>query len=234
MRLIRSGLFFVFTVATLTYLTGCPNPTKTFDDFVRRQESLDLSASAPDGGGTLADISGRFLFSVRTTLAPQRPLQLIAEVTFTQNATGGSFDIELQPLSYPARMLVGTKQASRGNPVMSDGSLTITANGLAVPGDANPIIFGSNISADLVLSGVIRTADRFCGDRITGVVRASSTISDFTGWTWGAIRVPANAIGDELPQPDTTCPAEEPMPDMAPPPDMPPPLSDGGSDVDAM
>lgn len=229
----RYGFVPVLAVVALTGLTGCPDPTKAFDDFVRRQESLDLSAAMPDGGGTLADISGRFLFSVRTTLAPTKPLQLIGDVTFTQSAMGGSVDLELQPLSHPARMLTGTKQASRNNPVAADGSLVITANGLMVPGDANPIIVGSDISADLVITGVIRSSNRFCGERLTGVVRAASTITDFTGWTWGAIRVPANAVGDQLPPPDTTCPAEEPMPDMAAPMDLTPALVDGG-DVDAM
>jgi len=67
--------------------------------------------------------------------------------------------------------------------------------------------------ADLSLKGVTRSPNRLCGD-ITGMVLMPIML-DLAGSTWGAIRIAPGTVGAALPAPDFTCPAEEPMQDMA-------------------
>src|SRR5262249_53895946 len=135
-------------------------------------------------------------------------------------------DTSMQPLNALTQKPVGTPLVQSGTVVMSDGTFALHQPG-DVPGDANPIT-GADISFDVTLNGVIRSANRYCGDA-TGRVTKPTTL-DLTGSKFAAVRVKP---GDPLPAPDISCKVEEPMPDMATTEVDAAPPTDGGAPVDA-
>src|SRR5262249_13195902 len=135
-------------------------------------------------------------------------------------------DTSMQPLHATTKKPVGTPLVQTGTVVMSDGTFALHQPG-DVLGDANPIT-GADISFDVTLSGVIRSANRYCGDA-SGMVPKPTTL-DLTGSKFAAVRVNP---GDPLPPPDVSCKVEEPMPDMATTEvDASQPVVDGGTPVD--
>lgn len=201
-------------------LTGCPSPRGQFEEFVNRQESLDLSVAKRDmPSGMFSDISGKFLLTVATTIDPSKPIQFITENRVTLNGDGSAtLDLDIQALSAMGRMAVGNKITRSGQKIAANGDLEIVFGMVMVPGAANPIT-GSDIVADLALVGTIRSADRYCG--IIHGMLLMPLMLDLSNSAWAAVRIPASG---ELPAPDSMCPAFTPpdmaMPDMSVPPDL--------------
>ena len=191
-------------------LGGCPEPEKRFREFVGRAPTVDAGAAVEDGGGgAIADVTGTFLLAIATTIAPDRPLQFLAEVTLTPAAAGtATLSLVAQPLSVAARTAVGSPIAVSNVAVDARGRLTLPFGAQTVTGAANPIS-GSDILATITLTGAIASADRFCGT-VTGMVTMPIQI-DLAGSVWGAIRVPAGTVGTALPPPDTTCVLAAPL-----------------------
>jgi len=216
MRSVRTSLSALLSALALLatpLLGGCPNPQGEFDEFVQRQSLLDLSVNMPDQGPSkIFDVTGHFLLAVSTTLDPTHPLQFVSDVTLVQTGNTATIAMQAQALRVDNRMPTGNLITVAAQPVASDGTFSLPFGTQMVSGDANPIT-GSDIVADLTLKGVTRSANRLCGD-ITGMVLMPIAL-DLAGSTWGAIRIAPGTTGAALPAPDATCPAQEPMVDMA-------------------
>ncbi|MEM6290803.1 MAG: hypothetical protein AAGA54_06040 [Myxococcota bacterium] len=183
--------------SVLTALTGCPSPDTAgrFDGFVdETQEERDEAATVKmDVGGSLADVTGTFHFSLTPTpVSSTTPFQFIAETTFTPTDDGGGeLVFDLQPLSLDVgstsspREFVGsvitvTTQVDAGGAFMQDlGEVTLE-------GAANPIT-GSNILATLQLTGAIQDEDVYCGI-VNGMVTMPISL-DLSGSTFAAVRI---------------------------------------------
>jgi hypothetical protein len=201
--MLRAAARWVGVVATAFVVCGCPEPHTKFNEFVERSPVVD--ASVGDGGPTmLQNVTGRFLLSIATTIAPDTPLQFITEATLTMNADGtGTLSLTSQALAASTRMPVGNMIVLNNIPVNAMGQFSANFGTVMVPAAANPITNG-DITAMLTLNGTTVSPDRFCGT-IVGMVISPLPL-DLAGSMWGAIRVPAGAIGSALPPPDASCP----------------------------
>lgn len=208
----RSPLLAVGLLPVL--LAGCPSPSGEFNNFVGRQDKLDLAVPEQDmPAGMFSDISGQFLLTIATKIDPSKPIQFLMDNRVTLNGDGSAtLDFDVQALSAADRTPVGTK-ITRTSTIAANGDLELAFGTVMVPGAANPIS-GSDIVGDFTLVGVIRSSDRYCG-QLRGML-VMPFVLDLTGSPWAAVRVPA---GGALPAPETTCPAFVP-PDMAAPPDL--------------
>ena len=222
----------------LPLLAGCPTPSKTFDEFLGRYPPARIVDMALPPGSTF-DVTGSFLLSISTIVAPDKPLVFRATNVLTPNADGtAALDMELQPLSVldkdpangkPDRKAVGNNISLKKIPVDKMGNFTADLGMQMVVGEANPIS-GSPITATLKLIGVLRSKDRMCGG-IEGSVTSPIMVPDLKGSVWGAYRVDAALMGEALPAADFTCGDTmnmdmgiaadmSAMPDMTAPPDM--------------
>ena len=215
------------SVLGLAVLTGCPSPDVEgrYDGFVDKTQDIrdDAASVKMDIGGSLADVTGTFHFSLAAIVAETTPLQFIATTTFTADpAGGGTLDIELQPLSLDVlattepREFVG-EVVTISFPVDESGAFEADLGELAVTGAANPIT-GSDIVATLSLQGAIQDENVYCGNA-GGMVTVPANI-DLTGSTFAAIRINPE---------DATNPAALPDPPVGACPEGTGGDTDGGS-----
>ncbi|MBL9101675.1 MAG: hypothetical protein JNL82_12000 [Myxococcales bacterium] len=151
----------------------------------------DTTASSdPDttDTGTPADLSGLFLFSISTVIQPDLPFQFLATV----DASGvPTLAIEFQPLTLDIGK-VSTPRQPFGDTlnhetfVEGDFTFQIDFGSVMLPGQTNPIT-GSDITADLFMSGTIISQDFVCGT-ISGDVTAP-LMASVDGSTFAAVRV---------------------------------------------
>ncbi len=200
----------------MVLLAGCPSPDVEgrYDGFVDKTQDIrdDAATVKMDIGGSLADVTGTFHFSLAAIVAETTPLQFIATTTFTADeAGGGTLDIDLQPLSLNVlattepREFVGDV-VSISFPVDESGAFEADLGELAVTGAANPIT-GSDIVATLSLQGAIQDENVYCGNA-GGMVTVPANI-DLTGSSFAAIRIdPEDAMNPAaLPDPPVgACP----------------------------
>ena len=178
-------------------LTGCPSPDAEgrYDGFVdKTQDDRDDAATVKmDVGGTLADVTGTFHFSLTPTpVSATTPFQFIATTTFTaSDGGGGQLDVDLQPLSLDI-LATGTPREFVGDiislsfPVDEAGAFDADLGEITLVGQANPVT-GSDIIATLQLTGAIQDEDVYCGI-VGGMVTVPANI-DLTGSTFAAIRI---------------------------------------------
>jgi hypothetical protein len=198
-------------------LAGCPSPDVEgrYDGFVdKTQDDRDDAAMVKmDVGGTLADVTGTFHFSLTPTpVSATTPFQFIATTTFTAaDGGGGQLDIDLQPLSLDILSTTEPREyvgdiISLSFPVDDAGAFDADIGEITLVGAANPVT-GSDILATLQLTGAIQDEDVYCGI-VGGMVTVPANI-DLTGSTFAAIRInPDDAMNpDALGEPVGECPA---------------------------
>jgi hypothetical protein len=193
---------------------GCgPDTEGKLDRFLDdTEEQREAAQAGRDVGGALADVSGTFLFSIAPSLSPATPLQFIATNTLEIAPDGGSavFEMVLQPLSLNVgsttepREQVGEPIELRGIMVDGGGAFEVEDLGgpVMVTGEANPIT-GSDIVADISLSGAIQNEDIICGT--AGGEVTSPLVADLAGSTFGSIRI-EDTDPASLPEPLVECP----------------------------
>jgi hypothetical protein len=176
--------------------TGCPSPEpgEKFDRFLDDTEE-ERESNAVDQGGSLADISGNFLFALASFLAPEAPLQFYTTVMFTDNGDGtGSAELSMQPLALDIGQAI-TPRTFVGDPLVippvdidANGAFVIDIMELVIlPGEANPISGTPIHTTRLTLTGNIQDTDLFCGIATGMVVMPLETSLD--GSTFAAQRV---------------------------------------------
>lgn len=185
----------------LAVLTGCPSPDVEgkLDRFLEETEDEREEAQnvKMDMGGTVADVSGTFLFALDTVVQPGTPLQFIATTTFTPEGAGGMIGFDLQPLSLEQGSLttprepVGDVISVPPVPVDEGGRFEIGTDALGVlmvTGMANPIT-GGDIVAEVSLVGSILSENIYCGQADGDVTEPLPLV--LTGSTFAALRIEA-------------------------------------------
>ena len=206
-------------LAVSAALTGCVDPPGAFQDFEDR--IIDGGNRGRDGSGGIFDVSGEFLLSIRPSFSPNDTLQFLVTSTLTETATGGALDLSIQPLIAakcpfdPPREPIGDPLVKTGIEVADSGTFQVLFERAEVPREANGVSCSSRIEADVALAGQLKSADLFCGE-VSGEVFVPAGIPPLDGSTFGAIRVAAGTIGEDLPEPVVECPPDVVPPDAGP------------------
>lgn len=191
------------TVVACVALVGCVDAKRSFDDYGTR---------VVDGGGagidrpnltSIPDIGGHWFLAARPNLPEDRILLMVADYVFTANPDGtAKFSATITGLR------TADKMPSTMQPPLTETDVAIALNGDfsaplvgTFPGDANPVIPGSNASLTGELQGQIQSADFFCGS-LSG--QAGSL--PLGGSTFASQRIPEGTVGAALPTPIFKCP----------------------------
>jgi len=193
--------------AALLLLTACPDPRAKYEDFVERVPDAAIEEPAADAAvlDELPDVTGTFFMAFDPVVAPGLPFLFRWQIVLTKNPDGtGSVTVMHQALTTADRQPIGAVTTIVDIPVPSTGELVFSVDDLIIPGPANAVS-GTELHVDLDFDGVLRGADRICGDALGGV--NSPFVLDLSNSTWSAIRVPDDALGNDLPPPELKCPA---------------------------
>jgi len=149
--------------------TGCPDTEARLGEFADDTKDKRPEADGGDGTGTIADVSGNWLFALETVLGPGLPLQFYTTVEFTDDgAGGGTANFNFQPLSLDPgvtnapRLPVGEPIIVNDVPVGADGSFFVDFGMQEVTGEANPVS-GGLIVATIELTGNVKSETVMCG-----------------------------------------------------------------------
>ncbi len=205
---IRPGCAVLSGAVTLALLLGaCVDAHGRFDDFTERV--VDAQTNRIDGSGGLFEIDGEFLLTILPGFDPNHFLRFAVTSDITIDGTSGTLSLTVQPLAAErcdegnGGNEVGDPIEAADLPVDEGGSFELTHDGVMVTMLANDVSC-SDIVANLVLNGLIKDEDTFCGD-VSG--RVLTTGSNLDGSTFGAIRIDPGTRGDaNLPEPLKACP----------------------------
>lgn len=148
------------------------------------------SGVTPDLPPAPSDSGGRYLFAVSTVIDPSKPFQFLALVDATD---ASSWTLELQPLTLGQGLVTSPRQPIGDPLVFADipvdmaGAFTLDLGTVILAGATNPIT-GSDVTAELQLSGTVIDGNFFCGT-VTGQV-TSPLMTSIDGSTFAAARVP--------------------------------------------
>lgn len=180
-RLIASSL--TFAALGAVFLAGCPDPQASFDAFGDRYEKINgagttSSTGAGVGGGCMAPMpgvaDGDYVFALSAKISPKKAVALLMNVTTVANGSGLKMTLKETPLSYMDQKTPAGPQVDLGTfDVAEDGTFTAAIGTITVPGAANPITKGSDITADVSITGSLCANDPafVCGP-VTGKVTA--------------------------------------------------------------
>lgn len=185
-----------------TALVGCPDPEGRYDEFNDRtaEGRRPGGEGGGNGAGVDAEIHGRYLLTVATSISRTQPLFFSAQVDTNHEASGEcpasgctiEFS-EVQPLVAPSRAgLAGCPDEEFGpigDPVEDIGPVPLEGGEFRlefvqarVNGCGNPIS-GQNIRATLVLDGTILSADAICGPADGQLFEPYSAQLQGSSWT---------------------------------------------------
>jgi hypothetical protein len=205
---IRPGCALLTGAVTLAIsLAGCVDAHNRFDEFTERV--VDAQANRIDGSGALAEINGEFLLTIQPSFDANHFLKFVVTSEITIDGDTGSLDLSVQPLA-AERCDEGNGGNEVGDPIVANdlavdvnGAFELQQDGLMVTMLANDVTC-TDIVANLVLNGLIKSEDLYCGD-VSG--RVTTTGSNLDGSTFGAIRIEPGTRGDaNLPESVKACP----------------------------
>lgn len=186
-------------LGSVAAVSGCPDPSATFDEFTERYDNIYGSTTSGTGGSggagpacTAPDegvLDGKWILSISAVIKKERPLVFLLEVTTTPDGDGLKMTLEATPLAAAdQKTAVGSPIPLGEYPVAADGTFTADLGALAVTGMANPIT-GSDIEAEVTLTGSVcnETPDFACGT--AGGQVTKPTPLDLTGSTFAWIRI---------------------------------------------
>lgn len=195
----RASLLLFSTLSGLlvgSTTVGCADPQADYEAFNERVAKVDgLEQPAGDCATPLpapGEPDGDFLMALSAKLNPTKPIMFIAKVTTTAMGDGLDLSMSIQPLSAADRETpVGDVVDVGPFHVGADAKLVADLPPLSVTGEANPLT-GSDIQADVALSGNLCSPGEFiCGD-VTGEAIASITVKlDGSTFTMQKITDPA-------------------------------------------
>lgn len=178
---------------------GCADPEGDYEAFNERaakvagleQPAGDCETPLPAPG----EADGDFLMALSAKINPTKPIMFIARLTTAASATGEGLDLSMniQPLSAADRKTpVGTAVDVGPFPVGADAKFVADLPPLEVTGEANPLT-GSDIQADVALSGNLCSPGEFICGEVTGEAIASITVKlDGSTFTLQKINDPAS------------------------------------------
>lgn len=196
------------TTATLALALGaCVDAHDRFDEFGARV--IDAQANQIDGSGALAEIDGEFLLTIQPGFDANHFLRFVVTSEITIDGSTGTLDLSVQPLAAErcdegnGGNEVGDAIVANDLEVNESGAFELMHDGVMVTMLANDVTC-SDIVANLVLNGLIKDEDLYCGE-VSG--RVLTTGSDLEGSTFGAIRIEPGTRGDaNLPESVKACP----------------------------
>jgi hypothetical protein len=196
------------SVAALAPLAGCVDPAGKFDEFENRV--IDARPGGGNGGGAIHDVTGEFLLGLRPAFSPGDVIQFLVTSSLTETAGGATLDLAIQPLTAEkctgnGGQPVGDELEETGIDVNTTGEFTVVFTKARVDSQANDVSC-SIIEADVGLTGVLRSADLFCG-QVAGEVFRPAGVPPLDGSTFAAIRVAPGTLGGDLPEPMVECPS---------------------------
>jgi hypothetical protein len=180
-------------------LVGCVDARGAYGEYEGRV--VDANDTEVDGQivSVLPDVDGEWLLAVRpnpNVVPEDRIIQFRATFDLTPvTENTGKIDVTAQPLRVDDRTAVGEAFEANQVAVASDATFDAPFVG-TLPGEANPVVPGSNAAVDAVLLANIKSDQFLCGE-LTGTAGALP----LEGTTWAAIRV----TGDTLPAPIFRC-----------------------------
>jgi hypothetical protein len=201
---------FATTALCAVAAAACDDPDGALSDFETRQkadENHATSTSSTTGGGTggqgggsgckipqPGDINDDYFLSLSVYVAPTKPAVLLAHTKSVSVNGGPGFSMVLQPLKVSDRKTpTGGKITINPTKINADGTFTISAGTITVPGDANPVTPGQDIVANVTLTGSFCQTDFVCGDA-TGMVSKPLPLNLSSGngshWTMQKITDP--------------------------------------------
>lgn len=207
---------------------ACVDPKKRFDEFGGRVVDASPRADAPPQ--QIQDITGQFLLAIDPKpINPGKYVRYIADATLQEENGDFTVNIELRPIDFETLQLVPDVAPNTWTGVAIDATtatFTLPLVDAVIPGRANAIIPGLDVSVNGELSGATRSADFWCG----GVAGQTNLGTQLDGSTFGAQRITPGTIGDALPPPIGECDAnpgevDAGVPDAAPPDASPPDAS---------
>jgi hypothetical protein len=197
----------VLALTLVSALGACVDAHSRFDDFT--EHVIDAQADRVDGSGGLFEIDGEFLLAILPSISPNSTLKFVVTADITIDGSSGSLDLTIQPLAAEkcdegnGGNEVGDPIEVTGLAVDQGGSFELSQDGVTVTSLANDVTC-TDIVANLVLNGLIKDENMFCGD-VSG--RVTTTGSNLEGSTFGAIRIEPGTRGDaNLPDPLKACP----------------------------
>ena len=159
------------TVGALA-LSGCPDPDGSVNNFVDRSEPFRPGGDRfPDAAPTAGffDASGSYLLAIAASVDASKPLLFQATVTVAGDPP--TIKVDLQAVTADAaRTAVGEPlivDAVPLNPV--DGTFSVNYGRVVIAGEADPIIPGAPIEADLILNGQTQSVTEICG-KVAGAI----------------------------------------------------------------
>ena len=200
------------TVILVLSVGSCVDPAGKFSEFDLRV--IDAGMPAVGTGcklGEIPDVTGEFLMSLDTSIAPGAFLKFIGTTVIDKTVNPAVLSITLQPLCTQAAAACTLNEPLGAPFVMDDTDVdencdyTVPISGIALEGGANPIS-GSALVGELVMSGNLRDADLYCGI-VNGDADVGSIVN-IDNSTFGAIRIAPGTTGDALPDSVGACPAE--------------------------
>jgi hypothetical protein len=218
----RRAASVVAALGLVGVLSACADPEGALQDFIDRKEALDSSSSSGSGGssgaggnatcavpepGTYKD--EQYLFSLSVYLGPTKPVLLLASLSTPAFEGGTGIQVDLQPLAVDDMSEVGGLVRTETAKIQDDGSFTLEARDVKVPGEANPLS-GLDIESDLltILGGSICDPEFACGD-VEGTLTKPFILdlSDQGGTHWTNQRLEAPG---EYPTPLLNCAKDTP------------------------
>ena len=209
-RLVLAGAL-VSALVSAAFLTGCPDPAGSFDEFGVRYAKIHGSTAASvtsggEGGGCAADpgkLDGTFLFALSAGLSPKKPVLFSMALTTTAGDPDGlEMNLKATPLDGMDHMTPVDAEVDLGTShVDPSGAFVATLGTIVVNGAANTITPGSPITAEnVVLTGSLCATDPdfLCGT-VTGMV-TDPLMLDLKGSTFTMQR-----YTDTIPAPVINC-----------------------------
>ncbi len=183
----------------LTLLTGCPSPEARLDEFLAASEPFRVVPTESQCD-TRVDITGDYLLAVAAILGPDSPILFDASLTVDTTGEPWQLSASLTPLDEqrapvpPA--LEGTAELGE------DGSFVLDFGEVILPGTANPILPGLDVTTTLIFEGCTLSATVGCGN-VDGMISVPVGVP-LVGSTFGVVPIGAEGVADL--EPVSVCP----------------------------
>jgi hypothetical protein len=220
-----SDLVRLSSALCLAFTAACATPDERLNDFNDRVIDANTDRVDAEVLTTIPDVSGRFLFALDPAPTPGSYFPFLATVELIDGTTDEpKISVVLQPLTVNGRDEVGDpiNTVTSPVPVALTGEFTLEYDDALIPAQTNASS-GTEIMADMVLDGIIRSEDEFCG-LANGMVVSPFTLS-LNNSTFGTVRLADGQSPADV-EISGRCPADS-TPDAGVPDAMP--AGDGGN-----
>lgn len=170
-------------------LAACPDTKARLDRFVVDSEPLRLTPAGIQCDGPL-DASGEYFIAASVALAPDKPILFRGDLAV--DLTAMTVQLDMYALATDTREEVGDVISASGE-LADDGTFSLAFGSTAIPAEADAVLPGNPVRADMTFIGCTSSAVTACG-LIDGMVLEPAELP-LTGSTWGGLALEA---GDDV------------------------------------